>query len=226
MRKLTYLLTSTLACAHPAPPTGHGHGHGDGHGGHPFPHRFDDPDVWAPRFEDPARDGWQKPAEVLASLKLQPTDRVADIGAATGYFPVRVARAQPLAKVYGIDIEPKMTQYLADRAAGEGLSNLKAVLGTPDDPKLPEKVEVVLMVDTYHHVEDRIRYFERLKQQVAADGRLVVIDFRKDAPMGPPPSMRISAAEVVAELKQAGWEKSAEHDFLPYQHFLVFVPVR
>lgn len=219
MRPLALLSVLMTACTH----SGHAPAHG---GDHAFPHRFDDPNAWAPRFEDPARDVWQKPDEVLAALKLQPTDRIADIGAGTGYFPVRIARAQPLAKVYGVDIEPKMTEYLAARAAGEGLKNLKAVLGTADRANLPEKVELVLMVDTYHHVEDRVRYFERLKEHVAADGRLAVIDYRKEAPVGPPPSHRLSAAQIVTELKQAGWEKSTEHDFLPYQHFLVFVPVR
>lgn len=219
MRLLPLPLLVLVACAHP--PSAHHHATP-----HAMPHRFEDPDAWAPRFEDPARDAWQKPDEVIAALKLQPTDRIADIGAATGYFPVRIARALPNAKVYGVDIEPKMTKYLADRATHEGLPNLKAVLGTPDDTQLPEKVELVLMVDTFHHVEHRVRYFERLKQHVTADGRLAIIDFRPDAPIGPPPAHRIPVAQIVTELKQAGWDKTGEHDFLPYQHFVTFAPVR
>lgn len=217
MRALWFVVLFA-ACAHPGPPPAVAH--------HGMPHRFENPDEWAPRFEDPARDAWQKPDEVIAALKLSPNDRVADIGAATGYFPVRIARALPLGKVYGVDIEEKMTKYLADRAAREGLPNLKAVLGTVDDPQLPEKVELVLMVDTFHHVEHRVAYFERLKQQLAADGRLAIIDFRHDAPMGPPPEHRLSPAQITAELKAAGWEKTGELELLPYQHFLLFVPVR
>lgn len=219
--RLPLLLITLAACAHPPPPPSAPEAHG-----HAMPHRFEDPDVWAPRFEDPKRDVWQKPDAVIAALKLNPTDRVADIGAATGYFPVRLARALPSGKIYGVDIEPKMTQYLTDRAANEGLPNLIAVLGTPEDPKLPEKVELILMVDTFHHVEDRVRYFERLKAHLALDGRLAIIDFTRASPMGPPPEHRIPADQVVTELKQAGWEKTAELDLLPYQHFLMFAPVR
>jgi ubiquinone/menaquinone biosynthesis C-methylase UbiE len=191
-----------------------------------FPHRFEDPGTWAPRFEDPARDVWQKPDEVIAALKLRPNDRVADIGSATGYFPVRLARALPLGKVYGVDIEPGMTGYLADRAANEGLSNVKAILGTAEDPQLPEKVDMVLVVDTFHHITHRPVYFENLKRHVAPDARLAIIDFRKDSPVGPPPAHRVSAAEIEADLKKAGWAKLEQHDFLPYQHFLIFEPVR
>jgi SAM-dependent methyltransferase len=222
-RQAATLLISTavfLSCAHPpAPIPVHDEAHA-------LPHRFEDPDLWAPRFEDPARDVWQKPDEVIAALKLEPTDRVADIGAATGYFPVRLARALPLGKVWGVDIEPGMTRYLAERAANEGLANLKAILGTPTDPRLPEKVDLVLVVDTFHHIDNRVAYFENLKRQVAADGRLAIIDFRPESPIGPPPEHRISAAEIEGDLKKAGWVKAAQHDFLPYQHFFIFTPVR
>lgn len=220
MRAALIILT-LAACAHPP-----AHGPAAHAGDHAFPHRFENPEQWAPRFEDPARDVWQKPDEVIASLKLKPNDRVADIGAATGYFPVRLARALPSGKIWGVDIEPEMTRYLADRAATEGLPNLKAILGTPTDPQLPEKADLVLVVDTFHHIENRVTYFENLKRQVATDGRLAIIDFKTDSPIGPPPEHRISAAEIEADLKKAGWEKAEQQDFLPYQHFLVFTPVR
>lgn len=215
-RALVLLVLS--ACAHPPPlPVQSGHG---------LTHRFDNPEEWAPRFEDPARDFWQKPDEVIAALKLKPNDRVADIGAATGYFPVRLARALPSGKIWGVDIEPEMTRYLAARATTEGLPNLKAVLGTPEDPQLPEKAELVLLVDTFHHIAHRSTYFENLKRHVATDGRLAIIDFKRDSPIGPPVEHRISAEEISDELKKAGWEKAEQHDFLPYQSFLIFTPVR
>lgn len=205
------------ACAHPQAAVVHESA---------FPHRFNNPEEWASRFEDPARDVWQKPDEVIAALKLKPNDRIADIGAATGYFPVRLARALPLGKIWGVDIEPEMTRYLTDRARNEGLPNLKAILGTPEDPMLPEKAELVLMVDTFHHISDRATYFENLKRHLAADGRLAIIDFRADSPVGPPPEHRCSVEQIEADLKKAGWEKSAQLDFLPYQNFLMFTPVR
>lgn len=217
-----YIAMSMSACAHsppepapqPAPVV------------HAFPHRFDNPEEWAPRFEDPARDVWQKPDEVIAALKLSPNDKIADIGAATGYFPVRLARALPLAKVYGVDIEPQMTRYLADRAANEGLPNLEAVLGTAADPNLPEKVDLVLVVDTFHHIDNRVQYFENLRAHVATGGRLAIIDFRLDSPVGPPPQHRLTPEQIRGELKKAGWESAGEHGFLPNQCFLLFTPVR
>jgi cyclopropane fatty-acyl-phospholipid synthase-like methyltransferase len=187
-----------------------------------MPHRFDDAEKWAARFEDPGRDAWQKPDEVIAALALKPDAVVADIGAATGYFPVRLARALPEGRVYGVDIEPSMVEYLGHRAQREGLGNLQAVLAAADDPKLPEPVDLVLVVNTYHHIEQRPAYFERLRAKLKPAGRLAIIDFRKGQPMGPPEAHRIDAAQVRAELESAGYALAAEHAFLPNQHFLVF----
>ncbi len=117
-----------------------------------MPHRFEKAEEWAPRFEDPERDAWQKPDEVIAALALPPDAKVADLGSATGYFAVRLARAVPKGHVYGVDIEPDMARYLTERARHEGLNNLTAVVGEPADPKLPEPVDLVLVVDTYHHI--------------------------------------------------------------------------
>jgi ubiquinone/menaquinone biosynthesis C-methylase UbiE len=219
MRATLIIVLLLAGCAHPTPA-------GAPKEGHAFGHRFDDPEAWAPKFEDPARDVWQKPEEVIAALKLGPNDRVADIGSATGYFPVRLARALPSGKVWGVDIEPEMTRYLADRATNEGLRNLKAILGTQTDPQLPEKADLVLVVDTFHHIEHRAVYFEALKRQVATDGRLAIIDFKADSPIGPPPEHRLSGEEIEADLKKAGWVRVQTLDFLPYQHFLIFAPVR
>ena len=97
------------------------------HGSH---RSFDDADEWARRFEDPKRDAWQRPDEVIRLLALAPDAKVADIGSATGYFPVRVAKVVPRGHVYGVDIESSMVEYLARRAQREGLSNITTLLGT------------------------------------------------------------------------------------------------
>ena len=107
------------------------------------------------RFEDPSRDTWQKPDVVIDALNLEPSSLVADIGAATGYFPVRIARRLPEGRVWGIDVEPDMVRYLNARARKEGLSHLFSVLATENDPLLPEPVDVVLVVNTYHHISER-----------------------------------------------------------------------
>jgi SAM-dependent methyltransferase len=185
-------------------------------------HSFSDADAWAKRFEDPARDAWQKPDEVLKLLALRDDAVVADIGAATGYFPVRVARVVPKGHVYGVDVEQAMVDYLAARAEREKLENLTAVKATFDDAKLPAGVDLVMMVNTYHHIEDRAAYFSRVLKAVKPGGRLVIIDFTKSSTMGPPASAKLEPEQVTRELAEAGWTFVAAHDVLPEQFFLVY----
>jgi len=187
-------------------------------------HRFGDADKRAKVFDDPARDAWQKPHEVIMALKLAPDAAVADVGSGTGYFAARLAHFVPKGRVYGVDTEPDMVKYLTERAKREGLANLVSLAGAPDDPRLPAKVDLILMVDVYHHVAEREKYFRRLQGSLKPGGRIAVIDFREEAPMGPPKRERVSAARVRAELAQAGYVLAEEHAFLPNQYFLVFQP--
>ncbi|AKJ08207.1 Methyltransferase type 11 [Archangium gephyra] len=135
-----------------------------------MPHRFENAEEWAKRFEEPERDAWQKPDEVVKALSLPADAKVADIGAGTGYFAVRLARAVPQGRVYGVDIEPDMVRYMGERAKRENLGNLEAVLGEPGDAKLPEPVDVALVVDTYHHIGDRVVYLKRLGEKLRPGG--------------------------------------------------------
>ena len=112
--------------------------------------------------------------------------------------------------------------YLAERAQKQGLANVTAIAGAPDDARLPAKVDLVLMVDVYHHIENRDAYFRKLRDSLKPGGRLAIIDFRMDAPAGPPKSARIAPARVQAELKKAGYALAAQHGFLPNQYFLIF----
>src|SRR5262245_33584498 len=191
---------------------------------HTYQHRFSDAEKWSKVFDDPERDAWQKPHEVIQALALKPDAVVADIGAGTGYFSVRFAHMLPQGKVYGVDTEPAMVKHLAERAKREGLKNVTAVPGKPGDPRLPEKADLVVLVDTYHHVEDRERYFRDLQKALKPGGRLAVIDFHLDSPVGPPRKARVPADTVKSELKRAGYVLAQEHGFLPNQYFLVFAP--
>jgi len=188
-------------------------------------HRFSDAERWARVFEDSARDVWQRPEEVIATLDLQPTDRIADIGSATGYFPVRFARVATQGQVYGIDIEPNMVDYLNERAHEENLDNLVSILGTPDDPKIPEPVDIIFICDTYHHIQNRVTYFQQLKSYLRKPGKIVIVDFKKgDLPVGPPDKMKLAPEQVQDELTQAGY-RLVKQTALPYQYLLIFQPL-
>ena len=187
-------------------------------------HSFGNAEKWAHVFDDPSRDAWQKPHEVIQALRLKPDAIVADIGAGTGYFAVRLARMVPKGKVYGVDIEPDMVRYLAERAEREHLENLFAIRGRPNETLLPEPVDLVLFVDVYHHIDDRGGYFARLKDVLRADGRVAIIDFRMDAKEGPPRAARIAPEQVKAEMAKAGYALSEDLGFLPEQYFLIFAP--
>jgi SAM-dependent methyltransferase len=191
---------------------------------HTHDHRFTDAERWARHFDDPARDAWQQPHRVIRALDLAPTAKIADIGAGTGYFAVRLALMTPGGRVYAVDAEPDMVRYLGERARREQLENLVAVQGGADHPRLPEKVDRVLLVDVYHHLRDRERYFARLRENLLPGATVAIIDFRSESPIGPPARVRVSAQQVRSELERAGYTLAATHDFLPRQFFLVFAP--
>jgi len=189
---------------------------------HTREHSFSGAEHWAKVFDDPARDAWQKPHEVITALSPAPDSAVADIGSGTGYFAARLAHFVPKGRVYGVDTAPEMVKYLAERAKREGLPNLVSVAGRPDDANLPAKVDLVLMVDVYHHISDRESYFRKLRGSLKPGARVAIIDFRLDAPSGPPKSQRIAPSRVKTELAKAGYALATEHAFLPNQYFLVF----
>ncbi len=186
--------------------------------------RFDDAERWSRVFDDPARDAWQKPAEVIRALKLAPDAVVADIGSGTGYFAVRLARAVPQGRVYGADIGPDMVRFLNERAAKEQLANLASHVAGEADPKLPAPVDLALLVDTYHHIGARPKYFATVARSLKPGGRVAIIDFTLDSPVGPPRRHRIAPGEVKAEMERAGYRLVEEYGFLPHQYFLVFAP--
>jgi len=208
-------LGGLLAQTAPEPEAHFKHGQG-------YQHSFEDAEKWAKAFDDPARDAWQKPDEVLNALHLQPTDRVADLGAGTGYFSVRIARLVPEGKLFSVDIEPEMLRHLRERAHHENLGVLVPILASAESANLPEPVDLILVVDTYHHIDNRISYFSKLKASLLPNGRLAIVDFKADSPEGPPPEHRIPPEKVTSELEAAGYRLVGTHPFLPRQYFLVF----
>jgi arsenite methyltransferase len=169
-------------------------------------------------LEDPGRDKWQKPHQVVTELVLKPGQAIADIGACTGYFARRFARHT--AKVYAVDIDAKLLDILRKDAP----ANVTTVLAAPDDPKLdPASVDVVFLCNVLHHIEGRRAYLPKLKRALKPGGRVVNVDFyKKPLPVGPPVEMKLTEEQVIAEFRAAGFRLAARRDFLPYQYFLVF----
>lgn len=189
---------------------------------HGYHHSFAGAEKWVKKFDDPARAIWQKPDEVIKALNIEANDKIADIGAGTGYFSLRIARAHPHATVYASDVEPSMIAYLKEQSRRESLPNHVAVEVPANNPKIPSKVNLVLIVDTYHHLDDRVKYFDALRKKLLPNGRIAIIDFTADSPEGPPPEHRISKVDLVDEMKKAGYNLNQDIPVLPYQYFLIF----
>lgn len=192
----------------------------DHHGHRPF----DDVKKYAAFLESPERAAWQKPDALVSFVGLKGDEVVADVGAGTGYFAFRFAKALPRGKVIASDIEPEMVRHIHHKAMTEGVSNVQAVLGAPDDPRIPSTVGIVFVCDVLHHVQDQLGWLKKIHQEVGAGARLIVVEFREgDLPQGPPKSMKIPSEQVTALAIQAGFKKLTEDTkLLPYQYVLTF----
>ena len=189
--------------------------------GPPVAHQHHPPqsaDEYAKVLNDPARDAWQKPHEVVMALSLRNDETIADIGAGTGYFSRRFAKHA--GKVFAVDIDAKLLEL----AGKDAPANHRTVLAVPEDPKLPlGAVDTVFFCDVLHHVSGRPGYYQKLATALKPGGRIVIVDFhKKELPVGPPPAMKLSREEVIAELNAAGFELVKSHEFLSYQYFLEF----
>jgi ubiquinone/menaquinone biosynthesis C-methylase UbiE len=176
-------------------------------------------------LEDPARDAYQKPHEVLMALKLRAGERIADIGAGAGYFSFRFANHVGTAgRVYAVDINPDMVLHMNRRIRDLGVENVQTVLAPPDDPLLRDhSVDRFFICETWHHIDNHPHYLELMKRMLKPGGQVIVIDFHKrETPVGPPPEMRVSREETVGEFERNGFKVAAEYTFLPYQYFEVF----
>jgi len=189
----------------------------------PLVHRFEHAEEWAKRFDDPARDAWQKPADVVAAMHVAEGMTVADVGAGTGYFEPYLSRAAGASgSVLAVDIEPDMVRYLRERAAREHLENVKPVLAAVDDPKLPaHAVDRVLIVDTWHHVPAHAAYLAKLREALSPRGAIMIVDFTLESPEGPPREHRIPPEVLEEELRRAGMHAERVEIALPNQYVIV-----
>jgi len=177
-------------------------------------------------YDGPDRDARQKPAEVIEALALKQGEIIADIGAGTGYFTFRLAQGVgSKGHVYAVDISPEMITRINRRVRDTGTLNVSTILAPPDDPLLPQPVDRFFFVDVWHHVEDQPGYLELMKRSLKPGGQIVMIDFhKKPMPFGPPLSEKIAREVLIAQMQEHGFRVLREHDFLPYQYFIVFGP--
>jgi ubiquinone/menaquinone biosynthesis C-methylase UbiE len=176
-------------------------------------------------LEGPDRDAWQQPGRIMDALGIFDGATVADIGAGGGWFTVRLARrVGPNGRVYAEDVQRQMIDAIERRVQREGLRNVRTVLGTDEDPKLPpDALDAALIVDAYHEVEDRLSLLRNIRTALRASGRLGIVDFKSDGG-GPGPRLeeRMDPAVVVKDAEDAGLRLIAHETFLPYQYLLVF----
>ena len=177
--------------------------------------------AWLERSE---REQEEAPSKAVEALDFKPGQVVADIGAGSGYYTSRIAkRVGPAGRVYATDIQSGMIQLLEQRVKRESLTNVTTILGTMDDPKLPPRaIDVAIMVDVYHELQQPQLFLQRLKDAFKPDGRLVLLEFRKEDPSVPILEVhKMSVAEVKAELEPEGFVIDRVIDVLPWQHIIV-----
>lgn len=175
-------------------------------------------------LERPEREDEEAPSKAIELLELRPGMVVADIGAGSGYYSSRIARRVGAAgHVYATDIQPGMIAILERRIKSEGLANVSTVLGMPDDPKLaPNSVDLAIMVDVYHELQDPQVFLQRLKPAFKAGGRLVLLEYRKEDPRIPILELhKMSVADVKQEMEAEGYAIDLVKEDLPWQHLIV-----
>jgi ubiquinone/menaquinone biosynthesis C-methylase UbiE len=181
-------------------------------------------------LDNQERDRSQKPTEVVETLALKPGLTVADLGSGSGYFTRRFIEAvTETGKVYAVDVEPEMLKYTEDSIVHMHRSfTAEFILAQPDNPKLPyESIDLLFVCNTYHHLEERTKYFSNVKSSLKPGGRLAIIDFYHDersGELGFPKHHLVPREILIAELTDAGYRLIREHTFLPHQYFLEFVP--
>jgi arsenite methyltransferase len=175
-------------------------------------------------YEGFNRDEWQKPEEVIRALRIQPGQVIADLGSGSGYFTFRLAQAAaPGGKVYAVDVDESMNQYVAAQSGERGLTNVEVILAEPDDPSLPASgVDVIFSVNSYHLLENRTAYFANAAKYLRPGGRVVIIDFARRQWFDIFGKHYTPGDVIKSEMKKAGYTLREEPGFLPKQHLLVF----
>jgi ubiquinone/menaquinone biosynthesis C-methylase UbiE len=184
---------------------------------------FSDAKGFSKSFDDPERDAWQRPAEVIEHMKIAPGSVVADLGTGTGYFLGWLSRAVgPSGKVLALDVESEMIRFVTERAEQQRLTNVEPRQVAADDPGLAAgSVARVLIVDTWHHIDDRPQYARKLAAALGPGGEVWIVDFTADSDIGPPARYRVSPEQAVSELAGGGLKAEiVQGETLPKQYIV------
>ena len=180
-----------------------------------------------PELEGPDRDVWQRPDQIMDALNIAEGSVVADLGAGSGWFTIRLARrVGPNGRVYAVDIQPQMIEVINRRVPRENLNynNVITRLGTADDPDLPVgEIDAVLIVDAYHEMERPVAQLRNAARALKPDGRLGIVEFTMaGGGPGPPMEERVDPERVIREASEAGLRLVDQPKFPRYQYMLVF----
>jgi predicted methyltransferase len=185
-------------------------------------HGLPEVQTYAHRLDDPTRDAWQRPQEVIELLECRPGMTAVDLGAGTGYFlPYLSVAVGDEGRVLALDIEPGTIDWLLAAIEADGLRNVRPIVVEPDDPALAARsVDRLLFANTWHHISGRVDYAKKLLAPLRPGGFLLIVDFSMDSPEGPPPERRLTRSTVVAELQAAGFVVQILEESLPY-HYVI-----
>ena len=177
-------------------------------------------------LERPGRDEEQKPDEIVRRMGLKNGDVVADLGAGTGYFTRRLAKAvAPSGRVYAVDIQPEMLARLKENVEEAGVRNVVPVLGESDDPGLPrDSLDWILLVDVYHELQHPKVTLAKMREALKPAGKVALVEYRLEGltALHVREEHRMSKKQVLAEWVPAGYRLVEHYEFLPTQHFFVF----
>jgi SAM-dependent methyltransferase len=173
----------------------------------------------------PERESDEHPDEALDAIGIQRGSTVADIGAGVGYFTWRLAgRVGKVGVVYGEDIQQPMLDLLTKNMSSRHLTNVRAVLGTVEDPKLPrDSIDLVLLVDVYHEFSEPEKMLDRIRESMKPGGRIVFLEYRAEDPEVPiKPEHKMTVKQVRAEVEPEGYKFDKTIEVLPQQHIIIF----
>jgi len=178
-------------------------------------------------LESPDRDEWQQPERIMDALLIADGSKVADLGAGGGWFTIRLARrVGPNGLVYAQDVQPLMINSIRQRVEDQQLTNVRFILGSDDNPRLPPGLNAVLVVDTYPQFEEPVTVLRHIRAALAPNGRLGIVDFKLEGAGGPGPPLeeRMNPAIIRRDAEEAGLRLLREETLLRYQYLLVFGP--